>query len=193
MNKLSFSLCLSLGSLLISLTSANAANFTVDALSDSFSTGSGMNTGLSFTIGEPLVISTDPNDLWSDGGLPRWANTDGLIKDLFATGSDESGEPAGTLIGQSFPLLEQNGFSAPYASLVGEINGTLFLIGTSFDGVAPASGTLVLYHWDRYNDDNYDNTLVRVRVTKSTPEPTALLGLIAFGVAGLMVSKRRIN
>ena len=110
---------------------------------------------LTLIAGQDFCISVDPNDLWSAGALPRWSNADGLTGALYATGSDESGEVNGTLIGTDFGSHTQHGLSAPYGSLVGELGGVYFVIGTSYSGTAAAAGTLNLYYWD---SNNYDNT-----------------------------------
>lgn len=180
----------------VGAVSSEAGLFTVDAKAHSaFVTlsktetgpGEGLNTGIYLKAGQHFTVSVDPKDLWSGGKLPRWSNADGLIGDLYATGTDESGQPAGTLIGQ-YPgkQLERNGLTAPYGALVGEISGTYFLLGTSFSGPAPSSGTLRLFYWDSNNADNSEHVVANVH----TPEAStyALFGL---GAVGLMAWRRR--
>src|SRR5688572_27742940 len=103
-------------------SSAGAAVFVVDALAHSSDsgTGTGLDT-LTFDAGDLFTVSAGLLDLWSAGALPRWSNADGLTGDRFASLADESGEAPGTLIGQSFGLLNIGGFSAPFGSLVGQI------------------------------------------------------------------------
>jgi PEP-CTERM motif len=173
--------------LVMAPVNANADSFAVYAYGNSSSGGTGVDTGLVLSAGEMFTVSVDPNDLWNAGPLPRWSNANGLVGDLYATGSDESGQIAGTLIGQNFGLWSQYGLSAPYGTLVGELSGTYFVLGTSFSGPAPASGTLKLYYWD---SNNYDNTdlLASVNVNiNAIPEPATmlLLGLGLLGVAGI--------
>src|SRR5678816_2450229 len=101
---------------------AHATVFVVDALAHSSNSGAG--TGLAtvaLDLGDVFSVTVGADDLWSAGALPRWSDADGLTHDRFATGSDESGEAAGTLIGTDFGLLNIGGFSAPYGSLVGQI------------------------------------------------------------------------
>lgn len=98
--------------------SAKAA-VVVEAFTNSSSSGVGTSTGVFLTSGQSFSVSVDPADLWNAGPLPRWSNADGLTDYLFATGSDDSGEPAGTLIGQPFlPYWTQGGLTAPYGMLV---------------------------------------------------------------------------
>ena len=130
------------GSLFCGVSQAGAATVVVDAFTNSSSGGSAAFSGLTLTAGQLFNISVNPNDLWNAGALPRWSNADGLTKNLFATGTDESGEASGTLIGQNFGLYSQNGLEAPYGALVGEIAGVYRILGTSFSGPAWASGNI---------------------------------------------------
>ena len=132
----------------LAISPAFAIPIVVDAAANSSSGGVGASTGLVLAAGETFSVSVDPTDIWSAGPLPRWSNADGLIADLFATGSDESGQAAGTLIGTSFSNHSQSGLSAPFGALVGSIAGNYFLIGTSFSGPALAAGELLLHYWD---------------------------------------------
>jgi hypothetical protein len=142
--------------------------------------------------GQSFTVSAAVTDLWSAGALPRWSNADGLTGPLFATGSDESGQPAATLIGTNFGLHTQFSFSAPYGSLVGEIGGTYLLLGTNYAGTAPAGGgTLTLFYWDSNNGDNTGS----IRVTIDTPvahvpEGGAGLILLGLGMVGAGLAQR---
>lgn len=167
--------------------------YEVDALANA-SLNSPLPT-VSVFAGQLLDISVDPGDLWSAGALPRWSNADGLatvpigglpVGGLFATGTDDSGEPMGTLIGADvFGLLTQDGFTAPFGALVGKIGGTYFNIGTSFNGPAPATGILSLMYWDTAFADNTDG----VRVSISVPEPAGF-ALLGIALAALGFSRR---
>jgi hypothetical protein len=184
---------LALGLLAGPLTATAAVlTFDVYAQANSSTGGTALNTGLVLSAGETLSISVSADDIWSAGALPRWSNADGLVRDLLATGSDESGEAAGVKIGAQFVNYSSNGFSAPYGSLIGKIGDVLFLIGTSFNGVAPGTGTLGLLYWDENSGDNVDK--VRVSITQrdgvSVPEP-GTLALLGIGLAGLCLSRRR--
>ncbi len=184
--------------ILLPQNSASATLFTVDAFSSSAmlgekpdtTAGVGYGTGIYLSAGQTLSVSADPNDLWKAGDLPRWSNADGLIADRLATGSDESHEPAGTLIGTHFGPWTHSGLSAPYGALVGELGGSFFLLGTNFWGPAPASGTLKLFFWDENNYDNADKIDVNIR---AIPEPGGfiLLGLGLFAVAAFARQRRK--
>ena len=173
--------------LVMAPVNANADSFAVYAYGNSSTGGTGVDTGFLISAGEMFTVSVDANDLWNAGALPRWSNADGLVGNLYATGSDESGQPAGTLIGQDFGLWTQYNLSAPFGTLVGELSGTYFAMGTNFSGAAPASGTLKLYYWDSYNVDNTDllsNVIVNIN---PVPVPAAfwLLGSGLIGLAGV--------
>lgn len=162
---------------------ASATDFVVSAYSNSSSGGTGLTT-VSLTAGESFSVHVDPNEIWSLGGLPRWSNADGLITDLFATGTDASGLPAGTQIGAVFPDWTENGLTAPYNSLVGSLNGVFFEIGTNFSGTAASTGTLYLYDWDENFADNGGTVTASITTGGGAPEPGAW-ALLLCGFLGL--------
>jgi len=160
---------------------------TVDALADSWNsgTGTGLDTGIALTSGEAFTVTVPVDDLWSAGALPRWSNANGLTATTYATGTDQSGQPAGTQIGADFGLLD--GFY--YGELVGQIdNGAYFAVGTDFDGTANATGTLKLFYWDTYTPDNSGSVAATVSVV---PEPGSLaLMLAGVGMVGGLARRR---
>jgi hypothetical protein len=170
---------------------ANAADFVVDAFANSSGGGTGVAT-VSLTAGDSFSVTVDPTDLWNAGALPRWSNADGLTGPLFATGTDDSGQSAGTQIGANFGLHAQGTLSAPFGTLVGQIDsGDFFAIGTSFNGVASATGTLKLFYWDSNFGDNTEHITASVTVGV-IPEPeTYALMLGGLGLVGWMARRRR--
>ena len=179
-------------------SAANATVFIVDALTASADSGAG--TGLStlnFNLGDAFTVMVAADDLWNAGALPRWSDANGLTGDRFATGTDESGEAAGTLIGQDFGLLEIGGFSAPYGALVGQIGtgpGSYRLLGTNFSGAAWGTGTLKLFYWDTFTADNTGSVAADVvaGLTSLVPEPATWAMMIGgFGMAGVVLRQRR--
>jgi hypothetical protein len=165
----------------------------VDAFANSTTGGVGA-VSIALTSGEHFTVTASPTDLWSAGALPRWSNANGLAgPDLFATGTDDSGQPAGTLIGPgNFGNYSQNGLTAPYGSLVGEIgNGPFFFIGTNFSGVASATGTLSLFYFDSTNFDNSGSITATV---SAVPEPsTWAMMIVGFLGIGFMANRRKSN
>lgn len=191
MNRLSLHRTAASVSLALAAGAAGAADFVVDAMLNSSSGGVGLAT-VSLTAGDSFSVLVDPTDLWSAGALPRWSNADGLTGPLLATGSDDSGQPAGTPIGADFGTHSQGNLSAPFGTLVGQIDsGDFFAIGTSFNGVASASGTLKLFYWDSNFGDNTEFITASVTVG-AIPEPeTYALMLAGLGLVGWMARRRR--
>jgi hypothetical protein len=169
--------------------SANAAVFVVDALGNSSTGGFGLSS-LTLLAGETFTVSVSTDDLWSAGALPRYSDADGLTGDRFATASDDSGQPVGTHIGADFGLWTENGLSAPFGSLVGELGGVYRVLGTSFSGPAWSSGTLHLYYWDSNFADNFGTVSASLI---AVPEAASwAMMLVGFGAAGALLRRRRV-
>ena len=175
--------------LVFSAHSANAVLVDVFAQANSTGGGVGASTGVVLVEGQEFSVSVDSNDLWNAGALPRWSNADGLTGDLFATGSDDSGQAAGTLIGRDFRLYR----GIPYGTLVGTIGNDLYEIGTSFVGRAIASGELLLWYWDSNNADNSEFITANVTAQPAPVPAPGAFGLIAAGLMAFLVRRRRTH
>ena len=169
------------GALALAALSAQAAPFTVDAFGNSSSGGTGL-ASIVLAAGQAFTVTASTDDLWSAGALPRWSDGDGLTYNRYANGLDDSGQVVGTYIGANFGTWTQNGHSAAYGALVGEIGGQWITLGTNFNGVAPAAGTLNLYYWDSNYGDNTGRITFNVT---AVPEPSTYLmmgaGLLMLG------------
>ena len=165
---------------------AQAGTVVVDAYANSSSGGVAVDA-ITLTAGQAFTVSSSLNDLWSAGALPRFSDANGLTSDRYATAADDSGQAPGSLIGTNFGLWTQNGHSAAYGSLVGEIGGQYLTLGANFSGVAPAAGTLHLYYWDSNNGDN--SGAIRFNVS-AVPEPSTSLMFLA-GLLLLAPVRRR--
>lgn len=173
----------------ISIASISSADlFTVDATAncagDGF--GAGMST-VSLTAGQSFTVTSSTDDMWSLGGLPRWCDADGLVA-RYATGTDESGESAGTQIGADFGDLMLGSQTFRYGTMVGTLDdATFFAVGSNYSGVAPVSGTLKLFIWDTPSGDNSHSIEANVA---AVPEPASM---IALGLGALGLLQRRKN
>jgi hypothetical protein len=171
---------------------AQAATVIVDAQANSSTGGTGADTGLNLTLGQLFQVLVDPNDLWNAGTPPRWSNADGLTHNIYATGTDDSGAAAGTLIGINYGVRTVAGFSAPYGALVGEIGGVFHLIGTNFSGAAWNTGDLNLYYWDSNSADNTQYITAEVSSSTGVPEPaTWAFMIVGFGLLGGALRAKR--
>lgn len=178
---------LAAGLMALAAGSAQATVYNVFALDNSSSGGVGLAT-INLSAGQAFSVTASTNDLWSAGALPRFSDANGLTGDRFATAADDSGVAVGTQIGTNFGTWTQNGFSAAYGTLVGNIGGQYIALGTNFVGNAPVAGTLNLYYWDSNNGDNTGSIAVNV---SPAPEPeTYAMMALGLGLVGSVTRKR---
>lgn len=169
---------------------SQAATFVVDALANSSSGGSALNTGINLATGDVFTVSSSTDDLWSAGALPRFSDADGLdTNQRFATATDDSGEAVGTYIGGDFfGSWSQDGHTANYGSLVGRINGVYQTLGANFSGPAWENGTLELFYWDSNSGDNFG--AITFNITAGVPEASTWAMMI-LGLGGIGAAMRR--
>lgn len=174
------------------MTPANATDFVVAAQANSSTGGVPLPT-ISLSAGQVFTLTADTHDLWSAGALPRLSDANGLVVNRIASPLDDSGPRDGvTQITGVFPLWTQNGFTAPYASLVGLVGTQYQVLGTSFTGSFSSAGTLQLFFWDENNGDNTGDITVHINAAAgAVPEPaTWALMLLGLGAVGFTVRCR---
>lgn len=165
-----------------------AAVYVVDSAANSSTGGVGLAT-FDVATGDRIKVLSSTNDLWTLGALPRFSDGNGLVADRFATALDDSGVAPGTLIGRNFGQWSQNGLSAPFGTLVGEIGGVYRKLGANGITTAWGSGTLNLYNWDSNSADNAGSIAFNVSIV---PEPaTWALLLGGFAMIGTGLRSRR--
>ncbi len=127
--------------------------FEVHAKQNSVSGGIPIDTKLSVSPGQILVISVDEKDTWSAGSGYRTSNANGL----------------GNPLGNDFGVFKKDNFAFLYGSLVGSTdNGmSFFPIGTELNmPILTSNGVLLLYYWDSNNQDNSGSVSVTVNIHK---------------------------
>lgn len=177
---------------LVAASAANAADFTVSAMDNCACFAANGLATVTLAAGQGFTVDAGASQLWSAGDLPRWSNANGLVGDLFATGTDASGQAAGTKIGEAFGNLTLGNLSAPFGALVGQVGGgDYFLVGTSYAGQAANAGVLKLFYWDSSNGDNVGSIMASVNVS-AVPEPgTYALMAGGLGLVGWLARRRR--
>jgi len=159
----------------LSVCNLASASWTFDVYANANALfNSPLDTGLSLSPGQQLVMTVDSADLWrcgvSDTPFPRIGNADGF---------------------PGYPPYDYGGGSFLYGTLVGQIDGgAYFKVGTSFDQVVSDSGNLKLMFWDSNYEDNSDYVTATVSIV---PVPGALL-LSGLGTAlvGWIRSRRTL-
>lgn len=169
--------------------SAQAAivEFDVFAQGNSSTGGTALDTGIDFAMGDIISGFVAEDDVWAAGSGLRWSNANGLNTEYFASGTDESGASAGTQIGQVFGNYSSGGFSFAYGTLVGEIDGQFYELGTDFDVTTTSAGRLFLSYWDSNSSDNRGSINVSIdnnAVEVSSPASLTLLLLAGIGLVG---------
>ncbi len=166
---------------------ASAATYTVFAQGNSSSGGAGLPS-IALTAGQVFTVSSSTDDLWSAGALPRYSDANGLTGPRFATATDDSGQPVGTQIGADFGPWSQNGLTAAYGTLVGELNGVYSALGANGTFTAASTGVLNLYYWDSNSGDNFGSITFSIA---AVPEPaTWALMILGFGAVGAAMRRR---
>jgi len=137
-----------------------------------------LDTGVMVNVGDELTITTARNDTWTLGCYSpiygtRTCDADGL---------------------SNFPLYSYGGFTMPYGTLAGQIDGgDYFAIGKSFTGYMTATGQLQLLCWDSYYLDNCGK--IKVNITNNpaaVPVPGALL-LCSVGTLVVGYVRRKLS
>ena len=167
---------------------AQAATVVVQAKANSITGGSAVVFG-PVTSGQTITVWSSTDDLWSAGPPYRISDANGLTGVRYANGSDDSGQPVGTQIGDNYGTYTLFGLTAPFGSLVGRIGSSYQLLGANFSGAAWGSGNLELFYWDGYSDDNFGNISFKIA---AVPEPSAwALLILGFGMVGGALRTRR--
>jgi hypothetical protein len=176
MNKLLITAALAVGLALPAFSSAGAVTVTVESAANSTGGGVGLATGLFLTLGQMFNVTADPLDTWSLGSnspSTRESNADGLT--VF------------------YGNYTQNGLTALYGSLVGQIGGgNFFLLGSNFTGPASATGQLFLYNFDSNTGDNSGEIVANVSAVP-VPPALALLGTGLIGLGALARKKKKVS
>lgn len=150
------------------MTSSTTQSFDVYARENSLATSthdaSPLDTGITFSTGDALHITA--SGLWNGGAC------------------GDIGPEGTNCFGNGLPGIN-------YFSLIGRVGGgSFFKIGTSYDGIADATGTLLLAYLDTDSSNN-SGFVTAVVSLPAVPEPeTYALLLGGLGILGLVARKR---
>ena len=173
----------------VSATPANAVDIVVSAAANSTSGGTAAVTGLSFAAGRKFRITSNINDLWSAGPLPRFSDANGLVADRFATSADDSGQAPGTLIGTNFGSYTQGNLAAPFGSLVAVLGPNKFQLLGANGVFTSQGGPLNLGYFDSNNGDNAGE--IRFSISAVPEASTWALMIVGFAAVGAGMRGRR--
>ena len=134
-----------------------------NSLATSTHDASPLDTGITFAVGDALHITA--SGLWNGGAC------------------GDIGPEGTNCFGNGLPGIN-------YFSLIGRVGaGSFFKIGSSYDGIADAAGTLILAYLD--TDSSNNSGFVTAVVSLPVPEPeTYALMLGGLGILGLATRKR---
>ncbi len=134
-----------------------------NSLATSTNDGSPLNTGITFSAGDALLITA--SGVWNGGAC------------------GDLGPDGGNCFGNGLPGIN-------FYSLIGRVGaGSYFKIGSSYEGTADATGTLFLAYLD--TDSSNNSGFVTAVMSLPVPEPeTYALMLGGLGILGLATRKR---
>jgi hypothetical protein len=149
---------------------AASATVYVDAKANSVSNGTGvdaflLSAGESFSVTASGIWQNDPS-----GGS-------------YISGPDGHSDQSFTLGSYTFDV----------GTLVGELDGTFFKVGSNYSGVASTGGELALFYWDSDASNNLgfvQATVTGTPAVSPVPEP-ANLALMALALGAFALTSRR--
>lgn len=162
---------------------------TVDALANSTTGGTALDSGVVLIAGRAYRLTQAPNDLWSSGALPRFSDGNGIVPRDAVLG-DDSGQAPGTQIGGTFPDYSQGNLTARYGSVVAVLStpNTFQFLGSGNTFVAQESGVLNLGYFDSNFEDNAGTISFGI---SAVPEPaTWAFMILGFGAVGATMRRR---